>query len=346
MPEVSVIFPVYNTAQYLPQLFEEMLFQTFSDCEFIFVDDGSTDNSAEIIKEYMTKDNRISYYYQENSGGGTARNLGISKAQGKYVICLDSDDIYEKNLIEDMYNQAVKTDADIILSKFSRLDTDTGRIVRGKGINDKDLPNKEVFSPKDVRDILQITNPAPNNKLYKLSFIRENNLKYSGTRIINDLKFGMLALVLAKKITVVNKDLSTYRYKTAGSGSSSREKYISNSITVFEEIYREFTERGLFEEYKNTYFSRIFDTINFELSFPVSDEVIEKIKEFLNKPPFSSENKDELKKFFNINKMQKHVVEYLLLNIVTFGMNNSLREKYSSCVLRVKNLKKLGFIEN
>ncbi len=346
MPEVSVVFPVFNTSEYLPELFEEMLSQTFPDAEFIFVDDGSTDNSAEIIKEYMKKDGRISYYYQENSGGGAARNLGISKAKGKYLICLDSDDIYEKTLIEDMYNQAVKTDADITISKFARLDTDTGRIVRGKGINEKDLPNKEVFSPKDVRDILLFTNPAPCNKLYKLSFIKDNNLKYSSTRIINDLKFAMLALVLAGKITTVNKDLYTYRYKTPGSGTSIREKYVNNSITVFGEIYREFIERGLFEEYKNTYFSRIFDTINYEISFPVSDEVIEKIKEFLNKPPFNSQNKSELKKFLNIGKMKKHVVEYGILNCLTLGLNNSVKEKYSSSKIRINNLKKLGFINN
>ena len=345
MPEVSVIFPVYNTSQYLPELFDEMLSQTFSDCEFIFVDDGSTDNSAEIIKEFQKKDSRISYYYQENSGGGAARNFGISKAKGKYVICLDSDDKYEKNLIEEMYNQAVKTDADITISKFSWLYTETGGIVKGKGIDEKDLPSKEVFSSKDVDDILQLTVPSPWNKFYKLSFIKDNNLQYSTTRIINDLKFGMLALILAKKITVVNKDLLTYRYKTAGSGSNSREKYINNSITVFSEIYREFVERDLFEEYKSHYFSKIFDTINYEMSFPVSDEVIGKIKELLNNSPFNTMDKSEFVRYLNIDRMKKHVFEYFWLNFLTFGKNNSIKEKYKSSKLRTENLKKLGFIE-
>lgn len=344
MPKVSVIFPVYNTSKYLPQLFDEMLNQTFSDVEFIFVDDGSTDNSAEIINKHKEKDSRISYYYQENSGGGAARNLGMSKAQGEYIICLDSDDIYKKTLIEDMYNQAVKTDADITISKFSRLDTETGRISKGKGIADNALPEKEVFCAKDVPDILQVTTPAQNNKLYKFSFIRENHLQYSTTKIINDLKFGMLALLLAKRITVCDKDLSTYRYKTSGSVSSKREKYINNSLYVFEEIYKEFVERNLFENFKHTYFSKIFDTINYELSFPVSDEVLEKIKEFLNKPPFNSLSKSEIKAFLNIGKMQKHVFEYTFLNIITIGLNKSIQEKYTSCRRRINNLKKLGII--
>ena len=344
MPEVSVIFPVFNTSKYLPQLFEEMLNQTFSDVEFIFVDDGSSDNSAEIIKEYAQKDNRIKYFYQENAGGGAARNFGISKAEGKYVICLDSDDIYEKTLIEDMYNQAKKTDADITISKFSKLETDTNRLSKGKGIDEKILPPKEVFSSKDVKDILQITTPAPWNKLYKLDFIKKHNLKYSETRIINDLKFGMLALILADKITICNKDLSTYRYKTEGSGTSKREKYIDSSIKVFGEIYQEFVERNLYEDYKHTYFSKIFDTINYEISFPVSDEVLGKIKEFLTKPPFDALSEEETKSFLNIGKMKKHVFEYGLLNCLTLFSNSSIRDKYSSSKNRINNLKKLGYI--
>ena len=342
---VSIIIPLYNSGEYLPNLLKSLTEQTYKDIEIICVDDGSTDNSAEIIRDFMKKDDRISYYYQENSGGGAARNLGIIKAKGEYLICLDSDDLYEKTLVEYLYTKAKKTDADIVICKYNVCYQTTERLSRNKGVNTKILPQKEVFSADDVENILNVTNCAPWNRLYKSDFILKNDLKYSTSRIINDLKFGMIALILAKKVTTVDKELSTYRYQIAGSGSKNREKKLANSLLVYMEIYDEFCERGLWEKYKNLYFNQIIESLKYEISFPISPMTSSLIKGFLFKhESFASLSPDEIQKLFNIKQIKRNYINYLLLSTVCLGLNETANERYQQFKNKLLNLKNIGVI--
>ena len=95
--KVSVIIPVYNTENYLRECLDSVLAQTLREIEVICVDDGSTDNSLNILKEYQNKDTRIVVLTQENRSAGAARNYGLSIAKGKYLSFLDSDDFLIKN---------------------------------------------------------------------------------------------------------------------------------------------------------------------------------------------------------------------------------------------------------
>lgn len=341
MPKVSVIVPVYNCGEFLDELVLALKNQTFSDFEVIFVDDGSKDNSAEVIKKYSSDNSRLKYIYQENQGGGIARNTGIANANSEYVICIDADDLYEKDMLEVLYNRAKETDADITICKFKRCDMLTGRISSGKGFEDKLLPAKDIFSADDFENILEFTNPGPCNKLYKLDFIRKNNLYYSGTKIINDLKFGMVALCIAEKIAVVNKDLSTYRYQGSASNSKNREKKLECSVKVFKEIYEEFSARNIYEKNEKLYISKIFDSIKYEMSFPVSEKVIDLIKEFLSEKPFDKLTKKEKEKLFKFKKVKKQKFEYGILNLLTLGLNKSIRYKYTNHKNAMQNICKL-----
>lgn len=100
----SIIIPTYNRATFLPKAIDSVLAQTFNDWELIVVDDGSTDNTKEIVAQY--NDERITYIYQENSERSAARNNGISHSKGEYVCFLDSDDFYLENFLNDL-NQAI-----------------------------------------------------------------------------------------------------------------------------------------------------------------------------------------------------------------------------------------------
>ena len=118
MKKVSVIVPVYNTSNYLEKCITSLLNQTLQDIEIIMVNDGSLDNSREIIEEFQKKDNRILLFNKENGGQASARNLGLSKATGEYVAFLDSDDYISPVMYEQLYNKAKSMDYDIVLCNY------------------------------------------------------------------------------------------------------------------------------------------------------------------------------------------------------------------------------------
>ena len=109
---ISIITPVYNVERFLAETIESVLAQTYLHWELILVDDGSTDRSAEICKQYVEKDNRIKYFYKDNGGQASARNLGIKKATGSYITFLDSDDLYLEDKLENHFNDLENHQAD------------------------------------------------------------------------------------------------------------------------------------------------------------------------------------------------------------------------------------------
>ena len=100
MAKVSIIIPCYKQAKYLPETLDSVLAQTYNDWECIVVNDGSPDNTEEVSRKYCIKDKRFKYIYQENQGPSAARNNGIKKSNGEYILPLDSDDIIQETYIE------------------------------------------------------------------------------------------------------------------------------------------------------------------------------------------------------------------------------------------------------
>ena len=106
MPKLSIIIPVYNVEKYLPKCLESILGQSFKDFEIICVNDGSTDNSLQVLQTYKKQDGRIVIVDKKNEGSGIARNLGLSTARGNYVYFVDSDDWLENYALEKMIHKA------------------------------------------------------------------------------------------------------------------------------------------------------------------------------------------------------------------------------------------------
>ena len=111
---VSVIVPIYNKEKYLHDCLNSIIGQTLDSIEIILVDDGSTDKSKDICQEYLNKDSRISYYYQENEGLASARQTGIELAKGEYIGFIDGDDWIDLEMYEKMYSKAKEYDADVV----------------------------------------------------------------------------------------------------------------------------------------------------------------------------------------------------------------------------------------
>lgn len=119
---ISVVVPVYNVQDCLDKCLESIVSQTYENLEIIVIDDGSTDLSSKKCDEWLKKDNRIKVIHQENKGLAEARNVGISKSTGKYISFVDSDDFIDSKMIEILYKTLVKTNSQISVCKFKRVD--------------------------------------------------------------------------------------------------------------------------------------------------------------------------------------------------------------------------------
>ncbi len=161
----SVIVPIYNSEKYLKKCLDRLVNQTFKNIEIILVNDGSTDNSEDIIKQYL-KDKRIIYLKKENGGQASARNLGLSKAKGEYISFIDSDDYVDLNMFEKL-NECT-SDNDIILSDYYYTKEDQDNYVKLFDGIAGNIINADYWK----------FDTCPWNKFYKKSFLIENNFSF------------------------------------------------------------------------------------------------------------------------------------------------------------------------
>lgn len=218
--QVSVILPVYNVAKYLHQAMDSVLGQTLKEIEIICVDDGSTDESYEILEEYAQKDNRITLIQQKNQGAGVARNTGLAVARGKYLLFLDPDDFFEFNMVEELYERAEKLGVEIVISPPIGFNESTKKPYEiHRFFKKENIPQKDFFSYLDMEEhIFSSFGFAPWNKFYQREFIIKNNIKFQEIFRGDDMFFTMIALISAKKITTLDKKFVHYRtnMETAG----------------------------------------------------------------------------------------------------------------------------------
>ncbi len=222
MPKVSIIMPVYNSELYLSSSLDSVLKQTFSDIEIVCVDDGSVDNSGLILKNYQKQDNRVKVITQKNGGGSVARNVGINNSIGEYIMFLDSDDIYAKDIVASAYNRSIETGADIVYYNFARF---IGRPTKMAIVNKttpKDelrLFTKDSYTNRFFNDFAIITW----NKIIKKSIIIDNDLSFNKKLSHNhDVDFSVRLMLAAKSYSWLNKVGYFYRENNAGLTATKR----------------------------------------------------------------------------------------------------------------------------
>lgn len=223
MIKISVIIPVYNVEPYLKRCLDSVCNQTLENIEIICIDDCSTDNSAKILQEYVTKyQNLKAVYLPQNQGVSGARNIGLNLAQGEYVAFVDSDDEIDLNFYEKLYAKAKETNADL---------------VKGQAIEINYSGKKNV--------IKQIQEGSKWNFLsywvlaiYKREIITKNNLSFSSDYLIGeDLLFLNKFLIAARNLYLVN-DVYYYYYRRENSSDSKIlcEEKIKSALNIFEKI--------------------------------------------------------------------------------------------------------------
>ena len=263
MVKVSVIIPVYNVEKYLAKCLDSLINQTLKDIEIICINDGSTDKSLEILNDYSLKDKRIRIFSQHNQGPSIARNLGIAKAEGEYIIFVDSDDWVEVSMCQKFYNMALQTDADITLSTFFvTYNKETNTDDRISVI--KNNVSQCVFNFNE-----EIPNIIPNVpyetvcKLYKTDFLKKNNLKFSTKiKFAEDCCFFIDCCLKNPTITILNEPLYYYRVNTQNS-LIKKPDTVSNLFSVYLYVKNQIKHSHL--KNKNElylyFFTRLINTI-------------------------------------------------------------------------------------
>lgn len=234
---VSVVVPVYNTEKYLKECVDSLQNQTLRDVELIFVDDGSTDHSVEILEAYQRNDSRIQILRQQNQYAGVARNNGMKLARGKYIIFLDSDDFFEPTMLEEAYNCAEQNCAEITVFSFQFYDDISGRLFPCRN---QTFPSS-VFSVHDCSErFTSEMYPAPWNKLYQREFIQKTGLQFQPVRKSNDTFFVLTTTYLADRITFLKRSLVYYRINNTtslqGNVAVGRESFLKSLVSVKSEL--------------------------------------------------------------------------------------------------------------
>ena len=151
MIDVSIVLTVYNAESYIEGCLDMITGQTLRDIQIICVDDGSTDNSAQIIEQYAQKDDRIVLIREKNAGAGAARNRGMQEATGKYILFLDCDDFYEPEMVEKAFRRAEEEQAEIVIYKSDQYKMDTEEYVYEKwAMIEWALPPYEPFNRRQI----------------------------------------------------------------------------------------------------------------------------------------------------------------------------------------------------
>ncbi len=238
MTDISIIVPIYNAEKYLHKCIKSLLNQTKKELEFILINDGSTDNSEQIIKKY--KDKRIKYFKNKNQGIGKTRNFGIDKATGKYIMFLDSDDYLREDACKILYDKAEEEKLDLVICNFYR--------VEEANLEEKiTIPEFKNTTLKEKKDLLLNVNLAPWNKLYKSELIQKNNIKFVENLKYEDAPFVIEAMDKAKSIGQVTEYLNYYIIHK-NSETTIRDEKIFDIIEITDKIRKYFSKRKEYTE--------------------------------------------------------------------------------------------------
>lgn len=287
-PKISVIVPVYNVENYLCRCVDSIINQTFTDFEVLLIDDGSPDRSGEICDEYAQKDSRVKAFHKKNGGVSSARNLGISKANGKYIVFVDPDDLILPNTLGVLVLRSEESCADIVYGRAYKFSTS----------DYSDL--KEIF-PYPLSDLQNIHNGidlytqnvgirgAVWGNVFKADFLRKNKLFFIESIANGEDSFFMANCYICNPV-VLFLDIDYYLfYQREGSATHSwnENRLIAcvNNLSYFineindtkEDIYKYMLNLQIY-----TTVSSIFCNLNYCFSNKLRIKLCRKIKMILN----------------------------------------------------------------
>jgi len=317
--KISVIIPVYNAKDFLRDCIQSLLNQTLQECEFIFVNDGSTDNSKEIIEKYQKQDSRIVLINQENQGISGARNTGVEASKGMFIGFLDNDDFVKQDMFEKLYLNALEFNVDIVVSK-TILGRDGKYIIKDSIFPINKIYNQDFIQSNIIPNLLRVEDLfAVWNKIYKRSLVITNNIRFPEGRVIEeDNMFNIQAFNKADKTIFI--DYSGYYYREVATSKS--------RLTI-----------------ENDYFTKALQKYHFdykkEYNLSISYAEMEKLKavRFIQRVCYLIYKCAVDKSSFKINYQYIHK---MVINSEVYSLSNKYKNeillnkgKYESVVLKI-----------
>lgn len=264
MVKVSVILPIYNVAPYLDDTFHSLLNQTLKEIEIIAVNDGSTDNSEDIIRKYAEQDSRISFYSQENQGQSVARNLALRHAKGEYIYMMDSDDILaDKEALSLCYEYAEKNHADFIFFDGDTLQEEGANALTWNYKRTQELEEDKAYSGE--RLLNKMLDNSKHNCVVWLLLIRHDYLKrisldfYPGI-IHEDELFTTKLTLQSNHIFCLKKSFVKHRVRSASTmGKHYSKRNLSCYLTVIDELLK-WQDSPIIHKFAQYTLSKVFYT--------------------------------------------------------------------------------------
>ncbi|WP_078428918.1 glycosyltransferase [Alkalihalobacterium alkalinitrilicum] len=271
-PKVSIIMPIYNVEDYLSRSIDSLISQTLLDIEVIAVNDGSTDNSLDILHEYAAKDQRIKVIDKENGGVSSARNAGLANATGEFIGFVDPDDWVDQEMYEEMYETAIVDGADIVMCSYMR---EFGSHSKEKQFN---LPEKITYKANDVQEKVmrrlvgplkeEVANPelldawgTVWSKLYRADIIKDNGITFTDLSVIGtneDSLFNIEAFYYTKTFSFINKPFYHYwRVNSTSVTTGYKPKLIDNWSNLYQIIEKLIKEKDLGDDFYQALNNRI-----------------------------------------------------------------------------------------
>ena len=252
MAKVSVIVPVYNVEQYISVCLDSILNQTYEDIEVICINDGSTDSSKSILEQYQKFDSRIKIFNQKNSGLSAARNRGMEKACGEYILFVDSDDYVSSFAVEFTLNNALRNFSNIVLFDYMMGNSNYTKVHALTIPKYNKHYENNSFSIDTMGSESYKFIPIPTwAKLYKTDFLKENNIKFIENLYYEDLPFWAEVYTKAKRITYLCEHLYFYNTGRNTSIMKQNDAKIFDAIIAYKTVINTFKESGYWEKYKH-----------------------------------------------------------------------------------------------
>ena len=247
-PLISVVLPTYNVAQYLQQCLESVAAQTYRDIEVIIIIDGATDGSYEIAQDFCKTDKRFSVFWQENAGSGPARNAGLARCKGEFVMFVDPDDWIEPELLEKLYEAQQEGDYDLVAS--TRIKVECNPKGQVKRILPKHLANESIIGQDAVRQAYMrmlrmgvVSNPT--QKLFKLSVIRENQVEFPPLKRSQDIVFNYRYYSHIRSLRLISYSGYNYRAMPTQTIGKSHADYYKTIIFLYNDLQAMYQSWGL-----------------------------------------------------------------------------------------------------